>query len=256
VVAGIPIFGQLASALADAGFLVLRYDKRGIGQSGGRAESATLQDYAEDIRAVVRYLSDRKDVDKKRINVVGHSEGAWTTVLAASREDDIAKAVLVAAPASTGAELVLAQQRDVLERSSMPDADKQAKVELQKKIQAAALGGGTWEGVPPELRKQAETPWFASFLAFDPAKVLPRVPQPLLIVQGKLDRQVAPENAARLAELANARKKRPPTEVVLLDGINHLLVPATTGELEEYASLTGREIDPRVAETIVTWLRK
>ena len=36
-VAGIPIFGQLAGALADAGFIVLRYDKRGIGQSGGRA---------------------------------------------------------------------------------------------------------------------------------------------------------------------------------------------------------------------------
>src|SRR4029434_3822925 len=33
-VADIPVYGQLANALADAGFLVLRYDKRGIGQSG------------------------------------------------------------------------------------------------------------------------------------------------------------------------------------------------------------------------------
>jgi len=63
----IPIFGQLAGALADAGFLVVRYDKRGVGQSGGRGESATLADYAEDVRAVVKYLSERKDVDKKHI---------------------------------------------------------------------------------------------------------------------------------------------------------------------------------------------
>ena len=35
---GIPILGQIAGALADAGFIVVRYDKRGIGQSGGRAE--------------------------------------------------------------------------------------------------------------------------------------------------------------------------------------------------------------------------
>src|SRR5690606_12199416 len=35
---GIPIFAQLAGALAERGFIVLRYDKRAVGQSGGRAE--------------------------------------------------------------------------------------------------------------------------------------------------------------------------------------------------------------------------
>ena len=41
VVFGVPVLGQIAGALADAGFIVVRYDKRGIGQSGGRAESAS-----------------------------------------------------------------------------------------------------------------------------------------------------------------------------------------------------------------------
>ena len=36
-VAGIPIFGQIARDLVAAGFIVVRYDKRGVGQSGGRA---------------------------------------------------------------------------------------------------------------------------------------------------------------------------------------------------------------------------
>ena len=71
----IPIFGQLADALADAGYIVLRYDKRGVGQSGGRAEAATLADYADDLRAAVKFMSERKDVDPKRIAVLGHSEG-------------------------------------------------------------------------------------------------------------------------------------------------------------------------------------
>src|SRR5262245_33073009 len=35
-VAGIPVLGQLAGVLADSGFVVLRFDKRGVGQSGGR----------------------------------------------------------------------------------------------------------------------------------------------------------------------------------------------------------------------------
>jgi hypothetical protein len=73
-VAGIPIFGLLAAPLADAGYHVLRYDKRGIGQSGGRAESATIEDYAEDARAAVRFLRRRKDVDPDRIVLLGHSE--------------------------------------------------------------------------------------------------------------------------------------------------------------------------------------
>ena len=60
---GVPTLAQLAGAIADAGFLAVRYDKRGFGQSGGRSESATIQDYAEDVRAVVRWLQQRKDVD-------------------------------------------------------------------------------------------------------------------------------------------------------------------------------------------------
>ena len=56
-VAGIPVYGQLANALADAGFLVLRYDKRGIGQSGGRIETAGFADYAEDLRAAVKFVA-------------------------------------------------------------------------------------------------------------------------------------------------------------------------------------------------------
>src|SRR4029453_2733590 len=53
---GIPVLGEVAGALADAGFLVVRYDKRGIGQSGGRPESASLADYAEDVIAAVKML--------------------------------------------------------------------------------------------------------------------------------------------------------------------------------------------------------
>ena len=82
-VAGIPIFAQLAGSLAQEGFVVLRYDKRGVGQSGGRSERATLQDYADDLIAAVKWLAKRKDIDPKRIAVAGHSEGGAVAMLAA-----------------------------------------------------------------------------------------------------------------------------------------------------------------------------
>ena len=89
-VAGIPVFGQMAGMLAEAGFVVVRYDKRGVGQSGGRSESATLADYAEDVLAVRRFLSRRKDVDDRRIAIFGHSEGAAVALIAASRDKEVA----------------------------------------------------------------------------------------------------------------------------------------------------------------------
>jgi hypothetical protein len=256
VVAGIPIFGQLASALADAGFLVLRYDKRGIGLSGGRTETVTLQDYADDVLAAVKYLGERRDVDSKRITVVGHSEGAWAGLIAASRDKDIARLVMMAGPGSSGAELVLEQQRHALGRTSMSEAEKQEKIALQKKVQQAVLAGTGWDGVPPEIRKQADIPWFRSFLAFDPRSVMPRVRQPLLVVQGDLDTQVPAANADTLAALARARKNDPGVKVVKIPGVNHLFVAAKTGEVDEYVSLESKTITPELPGAIVSWEKR
>ena len=119
VVQGVPTLAQLAGAIAESGMIAVRYDKRGNGQSGGRSESATVTDFAEDVRAVVRWLEKRPDVDPKRIAVVGHSEGAWVGLLAASRERRIAAVVSIAGPSTTGAELVLEQQRLALEQTEI-----------------------------------------------------------------------------------------------------------------------------------------
>jgi pimeloyl-ACP methyl ester carboxylesterase len=257
-VAGIPIFGQLAGQLADSGFVVLRYDKRGVGQSGGRAETATLGDYAEDARAAIRWLGRRKDVDDDRVALLGHSEGAAVALIAASRDKRIKAVVLVAGFAGTGGELVLEQQRHVLAGATVSDADRQARIDLQKRIQAAVLGQGEWTDVPDELRRQADTPWFQSFLAFSPAEVLPKVRQPILIVHGERDTQVPVSHADRLAELARSRKNSHPGDVavVKVPGVNHLLVQAETGEVAEYARLTGRSVSPEVVKAITGWLPK
>jgi pimeloyl-ACP methyl ester carboxylesterase len=254
-VVGIPIFGQLANALADAGFLVVRYDKRGVGQSGGRTEAATLTDFADDLRAVVKFTTDRKDVDRKRLAVVGHSEGGSVAMLAATKENRIAALVLVAAIGVTGAELNLSQVAHQLDLAKKSEAERQSTIELQKRIQAAVLTGSGWEGIQPAIRRQADTPWFQSFLAYDPAKVMSDIDQPVLIVQGELDTQVPPPNADLLEKAAHRRKKALPVEVVRLPGINHLLVPATTGEADEYASLKDKHISPAVPQAIAGWLQ-
>jgi fermentation-respiration switch protein FrsA (DUF1100 family) len=106
------------------------------------------------------------------------------------------------------------------------------------------------------MQRQADTPWFRSLLLFDPAQVMPQVKQRVLIIQGALDTQVPPHHADKLAALARNRKKDAgPVEVIHVPGVNHLLVPAVTGEVQEYAVLTERTISPEIAASIVRWLK-
>jgi len=252
----VPILANLAGAVSQAGFLAVRYDKRGSGQSGGRRESATISDLSDDLRSVVRWLSKRKDVDDKRIVVLGHGEGAWVALLAAARDKGIAGVVSIDAPSTTGAQLALEQQQHALDRLKATPAERAEKVELQKKVQDAVLTGKGWEGLPPDLRKQADTPWTQSVLSFNPAEVVEDVRQPMLFVHADLDRQIPVSHVDRLVQLARNESKSKSVEAVTVRGVNHLLVPAITGEPDEYASLTDLTVSKDITGAVQTWLTK
>ena len=254
---GVPLFAQLAAALADEGYLVMRYDKRGAGQSGGRQESAALEDYADDVRTLVRYLDRRDDVDEKRIAVAGHGEGGWVGLYAASREKRIDALALLHVPSIRGTELVLEQQRAELDRIQAPAAERVQKIELQRQIHAAVLDEGDWEDIPDNLRLRADTFWFRSFLEFDPAEVMRRTRQPVLILHGELDRQISPHHADRLAELALARRRKESTiQLAKMPGTNHLMLRATTGGVEEYGRLSDKNVASEVISVLTDWLAR
>jgi pimeloyl-ACP methyl ester carboxylesterase len=242
---GVPTLGQLAGAIADAGMLVARYDRRGHGQSGGRSESATLQDYAQDARDVVRWLRDLDGVDDRRIAVVGHDEAAWVALLAASRESRIRAVVSLAGPSSPGADWVIERQALSLDLLNLTPEERAARVARQKQIHAAVLSGEGWDEIPQEMRQDADTPWFQSLLEFDPDEALGRVRQPLLFVHGAADRQVPPGHAERLAAMARERDRSPSIELVVASGVNHLLVTEDDPNLS-----------PEVASATTEWLTR
>lgn len=258
-VAGIPVFGHIARDLVAAGFVVVRYDKRGVGQSGGRAESVTIADYAADARQVLLWLEKRKDVNKDRIALVGHSEGALVAMLTAGRErGKVAAMALLAGPSTSGNAIVLEQQKYILSKMPIDDAQRAEKIALQEKINTAVIKGTGWADIPEQARRVADTPWFYSFLTFDPEKAINDTRQPVLIVQGELDTQVQPTHADQLAVFARARKgTKAAVEVVKVPGVNHLLIAAKTGDVSEYASLgPDAKVSPQVTSAIVSFLTK
>ena len=256
-IAGVAIFRQLAQALGRAGYLVVRYDGRNVGASGGRADTAGVSEYAEDAVAVVNWLRRRRDVDTNHVAIVGYAETAAIALTAASHDDHIKAVVLLAAAGTQGRDLVLEQQRHLLARSRLPDAERAARIDLQQQIVDAAITGVAAATLPPEARAVARSAWFKSWLLFDPAKVMPEVDQPILLVTGALDTEMPPVQTARIEALARSRHDSAAgrTHAVIVPDVNHLLVAAATGERDEYASLAGRELSPALGDAVSSWLK-
>jgi len=63
-------------------------------------------------------------------------------------------------------------------------------------------------------------------------------------------------HAEELAQLSRARTRAGATDYVRLPALNHLFVPATTGEVSEYASLTDRAISPQLGSVVIDWLQR
>ena len=75
---------DLAYALRDAGWNVLTFHYRGCWGSEGEY---TLPGIVDDIIVAIDYLSERADVDKRRLAGVGLSLGGWGVVMAAARDE-------------------------------------------------------------------------------------------------------------------------------------------------------------------------
>lgn len=253
---GVSIFGELAGRLAENGYLVVRFDKRGLGQSGGRPEHAGLNEYADDVISIVDWLKRRRDVDSNRIVVVTHGEGSAVGMLAASRKKDIKGLAMLAAPGLSGREVVLEQQRQTLTRRGDAPPDREAKILLQTRIINAVITGQGLDDLPDDLRRQANTPLFKSWLTFDPTVTIKKIGQPVLIAQGAIDLETPVSHADRLAGLAAARKvPASHTAKVIVPGVNHLLVEATSGDPDEYDTLPSKTVAPGVVSALVEWLK-
>jgi pimeloyl-ACP methyl ester carboxylesterase len=93
------------SRMTQAGFAVLRYDKRGVGDSTGTYEGVGIANgermlglLADDMAAGVAFLRTRPEIDGSRIGLMGISQAGWIMPLAAARAPDVRFMILVVGP--------------------------------------------------------------------------------------------------------------------------------------------------------------
>lgn len=243
---------QVAEALASRGIAVLRVDDRGVGGSGGRDTlmTATTSSFADDVRAEVAYLRSRSEIDPKRIALVGHSEGGIIAPMVAATDAQIAAIVLMAGSGKSGAQISMEQLTYILDTTPgvTPELRKQ-KLAEQQEIMTAVQTGGDLSKYPPEVR----LPWTKEFWTYDPLTTIRKVRQPILILQGARDRQIAAEQAGMLEQAAREGGNKDVTKQIF-PNLNHLFLPAKTGSVSEYSTLETPLVGDDVLKTLGDWL--
>lgn len=84
-----------ARMLADLGYVALRFDMRGCGESEGERGRVLCLEQVEDTRNARSFLASRPEVDPARIGVLGHSFGAAVAVYAAGVDDRFAACISI-----------------------------------------------------------------------------------------------------------------------------------------------------------------
>ena len=266
------------------GIAVLRFDDRGTAASKGNFKTATTPDFVSDVEAAVQYLKTRKEIDKKKIGLIGHSEGGIIAPMVAAGCKDVSYIVLLAGTGVPGNEILLLQQELIGRANGISEADLQKsqqinkgafdiiirtkdtekrKVDLNNYLKKAFEQDTTLE-IPQGITKdeliskqvsQLTSPWMVYFITHDPAPVLQKVKCAVLAVNGDKDLQVPAQVNLEAIKKALDKGGNKKVTTKIFPGLNHLFQECKTGSPSEYAGIE-QTISPAVLNEVTQWIVK
>ncbi len=262
------IFSQLAAALAAHGIASLRYDKRGVGQSGGDFTTASLDDFVADAHAALATLQTASNIDPNRIFILGHSAGGIIGPMLAANNHKLAGLILLAAPAHPLDYIIRHQIEELNRAAGKTDAQVNAALAQEDQfLNFVRTSHGNWSDYTFDQLKTAmpwlsqdkyhqmtATPltWLRENFQHDPLTTIAKVTCPVLIIQGKKDFQVPSTEADLLAQaLRNAGNAAVTLDI--LSDLNHLMRHQTEAPNLTYRHLD-QPVDPRVINAVTGWI--
>jgi len=275
-------FLVLADHLTRRGIAVLRVDDRGVGGSKGDASQATSEDFANDVIAGVEYLKTRKEINSKRIGLIGHSEGGCIAPIAAVKSKDVSFIVLMAGTGVTGDVIIEGQIANLLKAGGADQARIDAAIHDQRRVievvknetdpnlarekireiitdamsrldekQKQAIQ--YHDGYVNAQAQAATSKWFRFFITHDPKETLRKVKCQVLAINGELDMQVSARQNLSAIEQALRESGNTRFTIKEMPGLNHLFQTAQTGGIDEYARIE-ETMSPTALEIIAKWI--
>jgi pimeloyl-ACP methyl ester carboxylesterase len=276
-------FLVLADYLTRNGMGVLRFDDRGTASSTGNFQTATSFDHSKDVEAAVKYLLTRKEVNKRKIGLIGHSEGGIIASMVAARSENITYLILLAGVGIPGGELLLLQQKLIADASGFSESDwkkgsdinrglfeivkKSTDTEERLKTELTAYLEQVIKKIPDTHRQTYDerfirgmvdgmaSAWMQYFIKYDPAPVLEKVKCPVLALNGAKDLQVSAKVNLETIKAALTEGGNKNVTVKEIPGLNHLFQECTTGLPAEYGIIE-QTFSPVALKEIIGWLRK
>ncbi|CAA0183881.1 conserved hypothetical protein [Tenacibaculum maritimum] len=275
-------FLVISDHLTQSGIAVLRYDDRGVGQSTGNFKAATSADFATDVESAIAYLQTRKEINKEKIGLVGHSEGGLIATMVASTSKDVSFVVLLAGTGVQGNKLLLLQQKLIAKANGVSEIDIKKSIKTNEKLFEMViksndtnklktdltnsinkmLKNDTSLEIPNGMTKekfisiqvnQISSPWMQYFIKSNPAIILEKIKCPVLAVNGEKDLQVPPKE--NLTAIKNALKIGGNNNVTIKEfpNLNHLFQECETGLPSEYTKIE-QTFSPIVLTEITNWM--
>lgn len=229
------LYADLGETLARHGFVALRYDKRGTGESTPVPDgSQTVFDHhVEDATAAAEFLSDREEVDPEDLAVIGHDQGGLAGMrLAAADTPEVAALALIGTPGRPLSEAVADEIRNGFFASGEEAEELAAEF-------TAAVDELLATGEVPEVgeRLQSVLPaesaaFLESIFSLQPAELAQDVDVPVLIARGEHDPGVREQDVEALRD---AFTSSPTVEVLRVSDAGSTLarLPSTDGEVED-----------------------
>lgn len=256
------IYKDLADFLTSIGFMTLRYDKRGVGESEGNVLEAGMYDLVDDAEAAYRFLKQHPQVDQERLIVLGHSEGAILATALNAREP-LAGLILLSGAGAKLDKVMKQQQQRVYSEMQQIDGIKgflvrAFKVAEKAKKKNEALFAKVMTTDKDVIRVNGfiriNAKWLREHFAYDLFADYRKITCPVLAITGKKDIQV---DANELDHLPNYIVS--PLEMHKIDDMNHgLKVQKHDGSIlnakKEYVQDIGKELHPKLQFILNEWL--
>jgi pimeloyl-ACP methyl ester carboxylesterase len=270
-IAGHKIYLVLADYLVRQGIAVLRYDERGVGASEGFFAFATTADLASDVKAAIRYLQSREDVNEEKIGLIGHSEGGIIAPMLAAEVEDVRYIAMLAGP-GVGSDTLMLQQTEAIYQLQEDDPQKVDSVlTISSQLYAAvkniedmpslrdsllAIFQANSEGTELQFNQQIAglmSPWYRYFIKIVPSTYLTKVKCPVLVLNGDKDLQVLAEPNTEGIRKALEKGGNEQVAIQILPNLNHLFQTSETGDPSEYTELD-ETFAPVAMKAIADWI--
>ena len=200
----------LARRFAEAGFVALTYDKRGVGRSQGDWQTAGFELLAADAESGIGFLRSRADVDPSRIGIYGHSQGGSVAPIVGAHDRRVAFIIASAAPGLVPAEVERYSVGNSIGISRLPETERMDAARFISAIVDVGYRGGARALLDALAREYQGRSWFfappppdnfywrfaGGMAGFDPRAFWARVRAPVLLVYGDRDERVPPDESA------------------------------------------------------------